>query len=220
MCIKVCAMGLAGKDTYLAETWNRLDMFIVIAGWVQLFFKYFENLHVHSGCSDILFDSMYSFVASLSCWGSECEIFMKQFNWKQIRDGPIFVWIYKSEQCSDFGWWVSSRKLDVHIFAGEIIHTHKNLMIFKGVQNFISTVEPRLQRLTDTQLRRTPHWNERFWLVPNIFTVKSCLKFVSPPPVPTPYWSSTPANELTPVGRTVKAGPMGVRWIEVLQYII
>ena len=32
MCIKVCAMGLAGKDTYLAETWNRLDMFIVIAG--------------------------------------------------------------------------------------------------------------------------------------------------------------------------------------------
>ena len=32
MCIKITAMGLYGKDTYLAETWNRLDMFIVIAG--------------------------------------------------------------------------------------------------------------------------------------------------------------------------------------------
>ena len=32
MSIKVCAMGFIGKDTYLAETWNRLDLFIVIAG--------------------------------------------------------------------------------------------------------------------------------------------------------------------------------------------
>lgn len=32
MCIKVTAMGLVGKKTYLAETWNRLDMFIVVAG--------------------------------------------------------------------------------------------------------------------------------------------------------------------------------------------
>ena len=32
MFIKVMAMGLMGKDTYLAETWNRLDMFIVVAG--------------------------------------------------------------------------------------------------------------------------------------------------------------------------------------------
>ena len=32
MMIKVTAMGLFGKQTYLAETWNRLDMFIVIAG--------------------------------------------------------------------------------------------------------------------------------------------------------------------------------------------
>lgn len=35
MCIKVCAMGLFGKDTYLADTWNRLDMFIVLAGAVE-----------------------------------------------------------------------------------------------------------------------------------------------------------------------------------------
>jgi voltage-dependent calcium channel T type alpha-1G len=34
MCIKVLAMGLIGKATYLAETWNCLDMFIVIAGYV------------------------------------------------------------------------------------------------------------------------------------------------------------------------------------------
>ena len=32
MIIKITAMGLYGKDTYLAETWNRLDMFIVVAG--------------------------------------------------------------------------------------------------------------------------------------------------------------------------------------------
>ena len=32
MCIKVLAMGLVGKSTYLAETWNCLDMFIVITG--------------------------------------------------------------------------------------------------------------------------------------------------------------------------------------------
>ena len=34
MCIKVTAMGLAGSNTYLSETWNRLDMFIVLAGYV------------------------------------------------------------------------------------------------------------------------------------------------------------------------------------------
>jgi len=28
----VLAMGLVGKSTYLAETWNCLDMFIVITG--------------------------------------------------------------------------------------------------------------------------------------------------------------------------------------------
>ena len=32
MCVKVLAMGLVGKSTYLAETWNCLDMFIVITG--------------------------------------------------------------------------------------------------------------------------------------------------------------------------------------------
>jgi Ion transport protein len=32
MFIKVVAMGAYGKGTYLAETWNRLDCFIVAAG--------------------------------------------------------------------------------------------------------------------------------------------------------------------------------------------
>jgi hypothetical protein len=32
MCIKMTAMGIYGKGTYLAETWNRLDCFIVVAG--------------------------------------------------------------------------------------------------------------------------------------------------------------------------------------------
>lgn len=32
MFIKMIAMGIMGKGTYLAETWNRLDFFIVAAG--------------------------------------------------------------------------------------------------------------------------------------------------------------------------------------------
>ncbi|UJR33723.1 hypothetical protein I4U23_021150 [Adineta vaga] len=35
MCIKMTAMGIFGKGTYLAETWNRLDCFIVVAGLVE-----------------------------------------------------------------------------------------------------------------------------------------------------------------------------------------
>ena len=37
MCVKVCAMGLVGPSTYLADGWNRLDFFIVIAGSVLLY---------------------------------------------------------------------------------------------------------------------------------------------------------------------------------------
>jgi len=33
MSIKMVAMGIYGKGTYLAETWNRLDCFIVVAGY-------------------------------------------------------------------------------------------------------------------------------------------------------------------------------------------
>ena len=32
MTIKILAMGFYGKNTYLADTWNRLDFFIVAAG--------------------------------------------------------------------------------------------------------------------------------------------------------------------------------------------
>lgn len=34
MTIKMVAMGIYGKGTYLADSWNRLDFFIVAAGWV------------------------------------------------------------------------------------------------------------------------------------------------------------------------------------------
>ena len=46
-------------------------------------------------------------------------------------------------------------------------------MVFIDRNQGLNTVEPRL---TNTLLRRTPHFNERFWPVPNILTVKSCLK--------------------------------------------
>ncbi|CAF3048488.1 unnamed protein product [Rotaria sp. Silwood2] len=36
MCIKMTAMGIFGKGTYLAESWNRLDFFIVLTGLVEL----------------------------------------------------------------------------------------------------------------------------------------------------------------------------------------
>lgn len=40
MIIKMIAMGLIGKLTFLADSWNRLDCFIVLAGWVLYFFFY------------------------------------------------------------------------------------------------------------------------------------------------------------------------------------
>jgi hypothetical protein len=35
MVIKILAMGLHGKGTYLEDSWNRLDCFIVVAGLVR-----------------------------------------------------------------------------------------------------------------------------------------------------------------------------------------
>ncbi|CAF3665036.1 unnamed protein product, partial [Rotaria sp. Silwood1] len=35
MCIKMIAMGIFGQGTYLADTWNRLDCFIVVAGLIE-----------------------------------------------------------------------------------------------------------------------------------------------------------------------------------------
>ncbi|CAM4890732.1 unnamed protein product [Rotaria socialis] len=36
MCLKMIAMGIFGKKTYLAESWNRLDCFIVLTGLAEL----------------------------------------------------------------------------------------------------------------------------------------------------------------------------------------
>uniref|UniRef100_T1HBH4 Ion_trans domain-containing protein n=1 Tax=Rhodnius prolixus TaxID=13249 RepID=T1HBH4_RHOPR len=41
MSIKMIAMGVYGKGTYLADSWNRLDFFIVIAGTV---YKLMEDI--------------------------------------------------------------------------------------------------------------------------------------------------------------------------------
>ena len=35
MAVKMIAMGICGKGTYLADSWNRLDFFIVLAGWAR-----------------------------------------------------------------------------------------------------------------------------------------------------------------------------------------
>lgn len=40
MTIKMVAMGVYGKSTYLADSWNRLDFFIVVAGLVSYIYIY------------------------------------------------------------------------------------------------------------------------------------------------------------------------------------
>ncbi|XP_075158330.1 ca[2+]-channel protein alpha[[1]] subunit T [Haematobia irritans] len=45
MCIKMVAMGIYGKTTYLADSWNRLDFFIVLAGLLE-YVMHVENLNL------------------------------------------------------------------------------------------------------------------------------------------------------------------------------
>lgn len=42
MSIKMVAMGIYGHSTYLADSWNRLDFFIVLAGYVSRTSTFFE----------------------------------------------------------------------------------------------------------------------------------------------------------------------------------
>ncbi|XP_037914604.1 voltage-dependent T-type calcium channel subunit alpha-1G isoform X4 [Hermetia illucens] len=45
MTIKMVAMGIYGKNTYLADSWNRLDFFIVLAGLLE-YVMHVENLNL------------------------------------------------------------------------------------------------------------------------------------------------------------------------------
>ncbi|XP_034671028.1 uncharacterized protein LOC117902498 isoform X5 [Drosophila subobscura] len=45
MTIKMVAMGMCGKNTYLADSWNRLDFFIVLAGLLE-YVMHVENLNL------------------------------------------------------------------------------------------------------------------------------------------------------------------------------
>lgn len=45
MTIKMMAMGMWGKNTYLADSWNRLDFFIVVAGAFE-YCMHMENLNL------------------------------------------------------------------------------------------------------------------------------------------------------------------------------
>lgn len=36
MVVKMVALGIFGHRCYLGDTWNRLDFFIVMAGWAKL----------------------------------------------------------------------------------------------------------------------------------------------------------------------------------------
>lgn len=45
MSIKMVAMGIYGKKTYLSDSWNRLDCFIVLAGFLE-YIMHVENLNL------------------------------------------------------------------------------------------------------------------------------------------------------------------------------
>lgn len=45
MSIKMVAMGVYGKNTYLADSWNRLDFFIVLSGALEYCLN-MENLNL------------------------------------------------------------------------------------------------------------------------------------------------------------------------------
>lgn len=45
MTIKMVAMGMWGKNTYLADSWNRLDFFIVVAGAFE-YCLHMDNLNL------------------------------------------------------------------------------------------------------------------------------------------------------------------------------
>ncbi len=55
MFIKTIAMGVAGKGCYLSETWNRLDCFIVLAGYAP--FVLFKK-EITSHCSFVPFSAL------------------------------------------------------------------------------------------------------------------------------------------------------------------
>jgi voltage-dependent calcium channel T type alpha-1G len=44
MLIKMIAMGFCGRGTYLADSWNRLDFFIVMSGALEYFSQVETNL--------------------------------------------------------------------------------------------------------------------------------------------------------------------------------
>lgn len=52
MVIKMVALGIFGKKCYLGDTWNRLDFFIVLAGWVPCTITHTETVaQTHRGPS-------------------------------------------------------------------------------------------------------------------------------------------------------------------------
>nr|CAI5857218.1 unnamed protein product [Callosobruchus analis] len=46
MTIKMIAMGVYGPGSYLADSWNRLDLFIVLAGAVEYGLPNFNNINL------------------------------------------------------------------------------------------------------------------------------------------------------------------------------
>lgn len=68
MSIKMVAMGVYGHGTYLADSWNRLDFFIVMAGYVKILltskvwkcsnFNLFKIITLRFECYAMLVNSM------------------------------------------------------------------------------------------------------------------------------------------------------------------
>lgn len=50
MSVKMIAMGVYGRGTYLADSWNRLDFFIVLAGYLRYTALSFAICYNYSLC--------------------------------------------------------------------------------------------------------------------------------------------------------------------------
>jgi len=64
MLIKIVAFGIFGKLGYLSEGWNRLDCFIVIAGYEQSFFQLMPEYFHYYLMTQTYFKSYHNFFFS------------------------------------------------------------------------------------------------------------------------------------------------------------
>lgn len=90
MTIKMMAMGMWGKNTYLADSWNRLDFFIVVAGAFE-YCLHMENLNLTA----IRTIRVLRPLRAINRIPSECEMKNINFKFKFLTIRFSFSFIFK-----------------------------------------------------------------------------------------------------------------------------